>query len=107
MEGAGGTDKALGEPELSRPMARAAATPSTGVCAPPMCRHPCTSALTRMLAYHIRLFLGRLFYTLKGYGVEFTHPKACRKRARLPGSSGNRLTPFALRAKSVTLERTH
>ena len=72
-----GTDKALGKPQLSRPLTRAAATPSTGVCAPPMCRHPCTSALTRMLACHMRLCFGRLFYTLKGYGVEFIHPEAC------------------------------
>ena len=77
VEGARDTDKALGESQLSRPLMRAAATPSTGVCAPTMCRRPCTSALTRMLAYHIRLFLGRLFYTLKGYGVEFIHPEAC------------------------------
>ena len=77
VECAHGTDKALGEPQLSRPLTRAAATPSTGVCAPPMCRHPCTSALTRMLACHMRLCLGRLFYTLKGYGVEFIHPEAC------------------------------
>ena len=25
----------------------------------------------------MRLCLGRLFYTLKGYGVEFIHPEAC------------------------------
>ena len=30
-----------------------------------------------MLACHMRLCLGRLFYTLKGYGVEFIHPEAC------------------------------
>ena len=32
------TDKALGEPELSRPMARAAPTPSKGMCALHVCR---------------------------------------------------------------------
>ena len=34
------TDKALGEPELSRPMARAAPTPSKGMCALHVCRCP-------------------------------------------------------------------
>ena len=60
LECAHGTDKALGESQLSRPLARATATPSTSMCASPMCRHPCTSALTRMLACHMRLCLGRL-----------------------------------------------
>ena len=72
-----GTDKALGESQLSRPLTRATATPSTRMCALHVCRHPCTSALARMLACHMRLCLGRLFYTLKGYGVEFIHPEAC------------------------------
>ena len=49
LECARGTDKALGESQLSRPLTTATPTPSTGVCAPPMCRHPCTSALARML----------------------------------------------------------
>ena len=35
VECARDTDKALGESQLSRPLMRAAATPSTGVCAPP------------------------------------------------------------------------
>ena len=61
LECALGTDKALGESQLSRPMARAAPTPSTGVCALSMCRHPCTRALTRMLACDMRLCLGRLW----------------------------------------------
>ena len=59
LECAHGTDKALGESQLSRPLARATATPSTRMCAPPMCRHLRTSALTRMLACHIWLCLGR------------------------------------------------
>ena len=33
-----GTDKVPGEPELSRPMARAAPTPSKGMCALHVCR---------------------------------------------------------------------
>ena len=38
VECAHGTDKAPGEPELSRPMARAAPTPSKGMCALHVCR---------------------------------------------------------------------
>ena len=38
LECAHGTDKAPGEPELSRPMARAAPTPSKGMCALHVCR---------------------------------------------------------------------
>ena len=38
LECARGTDKAPGEPELSRPMARAAPTPSEGMCALHVCR---------------------------------------------------------------------
>ena len=77
VECALGTDKALGEPQLSRPMAWAAAMPSKGICALPMCRHPVARALTRMLACACCASLGRLCYTLKDYGVEFIHPKAC------------------------------
>ena len=61
VECARDTDKALGESQLSRPLTTAAPTPSTHMCAPPLCRHPCTSALTRMLACHMRLCLGRLW----------------------------------------------
>ena len=38
LECAHGTDKVPGEPELSRPMARAAPTPSKGMCALHVCR---------------------------------------------------------------------
>ena len=89
LECAHGTDKAPGEPELSRPMARAAPTPSTGVCAPPMCRPPCTSALTRMLACHMRLCLGRLWDHSKQSSMSLLHPFPCcdtyRTRARTVG----------------------
>ena len=58
----------------TRPTASMMSTPTRNL---QVCRHPCTRALTRMLACHMRLCLGRLFYTLKGYGVEFIHPEAC------------------------------
>ena len=58
----------------TRPTASMMSTPTRNL---QVCRHPCTSALTRMLACHMRLCLGRLFYTLNGYGVEFIHPEAC------------------------------
>ena len=76
LECARGTDKALGESQLSRPLTRATATPSTRMCAPPMCRHPCTSALTRMLACHIRLCLGRLWEHCKDSSMSLFHPPA-------------------------------
>ena len=47
------------------------------VCARCMCvatRHPCTSALTRMLAYHIRLFLGRLWDHCKDSCMSLSDP---------------------------------
>ena len=74
VECARDTDKALGESQLSRPLTRAAATPSTGVCAPPMCRHPCTSALTRKLACTLRLLLVRLGDHFKTCCVSISDP---------------------------------
>ena len=77
MEGAGDTDKALGKPDRSRPMTRATPTASKGMCALHACRSPVARALTRMLTCACCASLGRLCYTLKDYGVEFTYPKAC------------------------------
>ena len=77
VEGAGDTDKALGKPDRSRPMTRATPTPSTGMCALHVCRSPVARALTRMLTCACCASLGRLCYTLKDYGVEFTYPQAC------------------------------
>ena len=77
MEGAGDTDKALGKPDRSRPMTRATPTASKGMCALHVCRSPVARALTRMLTCACCASLGRLCYTLKDYGVEFTYPKAC------------------------------
>ena len=42
----------------TRPTASMMSTPTRNL---QVCRHPCTSALTRMLACHIRLCLGRLW----------------------------------------------
>ena len=71
-----GTDKALGESQLSRPLTRATATPSTRMCALHVCRHPCTSALARMLACHMRLCLGRLWDHSKDSCMSLFHPFA-------------------------------
>ena len=76
LECALGTEKALGESQLSRPLTTAAPTPSTHMCAPPLCRHPCTSALTRMLACHMRLCLGRLWDGSKDSSMSLFHPPA-------------------------------
>ena len=75
--GAGDTDKALGKPDRSRPMTRATPTASKGMCALHVCRSPVARALTRMLTCACCASLGRLCYTLKDYGVEFTYPQAC------------------------------
>ena len=69
-----GTDKALGESQLSRLLTRATATPSTRMCALHVCRHPCTSALARMLTRRCCASLGRLWDHFFDYGVSLSYP---------------------------------
>ena len=71
-----GTDKALGESQLSRPLTRATATPSTRMCALHVCRHPCTSALARMLTRRCCASLGRLWDHSKDSCMSLVHPFA-------------------------------
>ena len=76
LECARGTDKALGESQLSRPLTRATATPSTRMCALHVCRHPCTSALARMLTRRCCASLGRLWDHSKDSCMSLVHPFA-------------------------------